>query len=191
MSVWKNRIVGLTMEVPEDLLANPFNPRRHPGGQRDAMRGSLNELGWIDAVIVNDTTGRMVDGHLRCEEAISEGTPVIPVLHVELTEEEERLALAIFDPISAMAKNDSERLEDLIASISTTNPALNDLLASLSGEDIDGAPIHPPPKPKAGNTLVVIFADPDTYAEFCGGLNLIPGNGVTDKLTRLVRNAIA
>ena len=92
MTIWRNRIVGFTMEVPEDLLANPMNPRRHPGEQRDAMRGSLDELGWIDAVIVNDTTGRMIDGHLRCEEAITEGAPVIPVLHVELDENEERLA---------------------------------------------------------------------------------------------------
>ena len=80
----RNRIVNLTLEVPEDLLANPYNARRHPGEQRDVMRGSLNELGWVAPVIVNDRSGYMIDGHMRVEEAISEGTAVIPVIHVDL-----------------------------------------------------------------------------------------------------------
>jgi len=189
MSYWKNRITGLTMEVPEDLLANPLNCRRHPGVQRDAMRGSLDELGWIDAVLQNDTTGHIIDGHLRIEEAISDAAPVIPVLHVELTPAEERLALAVFDPIGALARNDSAVLEDLLASIETDNQALNDLLASLTGEDVDDLPVKGG-KPR-DNTIVLTFEDANDYAEFCGGLSLVPGNGTVDKLCRLVRNAIA
>jgi hypothetical protein len=35
---WKNRIVGSGTADPEQLLANPFNYRRHPGMQREALR---------------------------------------------------------------------------------------------------------------------------------------------------------
>ena len=190
MTVWKNRVTSLTMEVPEDLLANPANARRHPGVQRDALRGSLNELGWIAPVVVNDVTGHVIDGHARIEEAISEAIPVIPVAHVELSEHDERLALAVLDPITNLAEYDQERLDDLVASISTDDVALNDLLASLSGDDIDGAPIHVPP-PKKGRTLVLAYDDEDEYSELVGGLSLLPGITPADKVLRLVRNTIA
>jgi hypothetical protein len=187
---WKNRIVGYTLEVPEDLLANPANARRHPPAQRDALRGSLDELGWVAPVIVNDVTGMVCDGHARIEEAITEGAPVIPVLHIEVSEAEERLFLAVFDPISALAKFDQERLDDLIASIATDNTALNDLLASLSGEDVDGAPIGSTPKPAEQKTLVLVYDDPDDFAELCGALSLLPGANPADKVLRMARNAI-
>jgi len=41
--VTRNRITEFTLEVPEDLLANPYNARRHPGAQRDVIRGSMDE----------------------------------------------------------------------------------------------------------------------------------------------------
>ncbi len=191
MSVWRNRIVGLTQEIPEDLLAHPANPRRHPGIQRDALRGSLDELGWVAPVIVNDRTGMVVDGHARIEEAITAGAPIIPVVHIDVSVDEEHLILAVLDPISSMAKLDGDRLEDLLASIDTDNQALNDLMASLTGEDVDGTPITTPsPAGDANQKIVLTFDDADDYAEFCGGLSLVPGNGITDKLLRLVRNAI-
>lgn len=189
MSVWKNRVKNLTMEVPEDLLANPMNVRRHPGAQRDAMRGSLDELGFVAPVVVNDVTGRLLDGHLRVEEAISEGTPVIPVVHVELSEAQERLFLGIFDPIGAMARNDSERLDDLLASISTGNESLQALLDSLQGEEIDDAPIHAS-KAKEVSSYVILFEDSIDQSEFVGCLALCPGNNPADKLLRVLRTAI-
>lgn len=188
MSIWRNRVTGLTMEVPEDLLANPYNPRRHPGAQREVMRASLDELGWVGAVLVNDTTGHVVDGHLRIEEAITEGSPVVPVIHVELSEDEERLAVAIYDPIAALAVNDQERLDDLIASILTENPALNALLASLSGEDVDSRPIHVPARSDK-RSLVLVY-DEDEFSEVCGALSLLPGHDASDKVLRLLRSTI-
>ena len=183
--MWKNRIVEFTMEVPEDLLANPMNARRHPGAQRDALRGSLDALGWIAPVLVNDRTGRMVDGHARVEEAISSGAPVVPVVHLDLSEDEERLALAVLDPITNMAIYDQERLDDLIASIEVEDPALTALLASLSGEEVDAAPIHVP-TPRDTKTLVLMY-DEDEFAEVVGLLSLLPGKDASDKVIRLLR----
>lgn len=185
---WRNRIVAFTNEVPEDLLANPMNARRHPGAQRDALRGSLDELGWIAPVVVNNRTGYVIDGHARIEEAITRGTPVIPVIHVDLSPDEERLALAVFDPITDLAIYDQERLDDLIASIVTENEPLNALLASLSGEEVDTKPIHVP-TPSERRSLVLIY-DEDDFAEVVGALSLLPGHDAADKMLRLLRTTL-
>jgi hypothetical protein len=120
---------------PTQLLASPWNFRRHPGSQRDAMRGILSEVGWIQRVIVNRVTGHVVDGHLRIEEAISRGEATVPVTYVSLSEAEERLVLASFDPIGAMATADAERLEELLRDLNTGDAGLDALLDSLRVPD--------------------------------------------------------
>lgn len=133
--VWRNRIVGTEAVPPADILANPNNWRTHPGRQRDALRGSLDVVGWVQQVIVNTTTGHLVDGHARVEEAISRGEPTIPVLYVELTPEEEGLVLATLDPIAAMAAADDEKLQALISAIAVDDAGLTALLDELAGTD--------------------------------------------------------
>ena len=102
-TAWQSRIVGWDEVPPDQLLANPANYRRHPARQRDALRGSLDELGVVAPVIVNRTTGFVLDGHARVEEYLSAGIATVPVAYVELSEEQEKLALLMLDPISAMA----------------------------------------------------------------------------------------
>jgi len=132
---WANRIVGHTEEDPAQLLANPLNFRHHPGAQREALRGSISELGWIKAVLVNRTTGHVIDGHARCEEAITAGATV-PVDWVEMTEAEERLALAVLDPITEMATRDDEALAALLADVSTQDAGLQTLLDEMAGRSM-------------------------------------------------------
>ena len=102
----RSRIVGHSEEDPADLLANPLNFRRHPGHQMDALRGSIRTLGWLKGVIVNRTTGHVLDGHARCEDAMRQGHKV-PVDWVELTEPEERLALAGRNPRRTATRSSS------------------------------------------------------------------------------------
>jgi hypothetical protein len=111
---WANRIVGDGHAAPADILRNPWNFRRHPKYQQKAMTGTLNELGWIQQVIVNQRTGHMLDGHLRVELAVARNEPTVPVIYVDLSEAEERLALATFDPIGAMAETDTAGLDTLL-----------------------------------------------------------------------------
>ena len=70
---WRNRIIGTGMEDAEQLLANPKNWRVHPKAQQTALEGALNEIGWVQNVIVNQRTGFVVDGHARIALAISKG----------------------------------------------------------------------------------------------------------------------
>jgi len=110
---WRNRIVGHGEEDPTQLLANPKNWRIHPKAQQDALAGVLAEVGWVQDVIINQRTGFVVDGHARVAMAISAGERV-PVVYVDLSEEEEAVILATFDPISAMAAKDEEIFEELV-----------------------------------------------------------------------------
>lgn len=133
--MWKNKVVGHTLEDPEQLLAHYANAREHDGRQRDTMRASLDRLGIIDSVKVNDRTGNLIDGHMRIEEYISKGIKEIPVEHVDLTEAEELEALAYYDAITTLGKYDPERLEGLLQQIDFENEPLENLIETISIEN--------------------------------------------------------
>lgn len=130
---WKNRIVGHGTMAAGQFMANPLNWRLHPQFQQDALSGALDELGWIDEVTVNKRTGRVVDGHLRVTLALrqSDAEPV-PYKEVDLSEEEEALALATRDPIAALAATDSGQLAELMQQVSSGDAALQQLLDELA-----------------------------------------------------------
>jgi hypothetical protein len=74
-------------------VVHPENWRIHPEYQQEALAGVLEQVGCVQDVIVNRRTGRVVDGHLRVALAISRSERV-PVVYVDLAEEEERQILA-------------------------------------------------------------------------------------------------
>ena len=86
-----DRIPQLRSLDPDQLLANPANFRVHPKAQQEALAGVLDQVGWVQNVLVNQRTGHVVDGHLRVGLAISRGEPSVPVLYVDLSPDEERL----------------------------------------------------------------------------------------------------
>lgn len=136
---WRNRMVGDAEVDPRELIPNPSNWRRHPAHQRKALEALLGEIGWVGRVLVNRTTGHVVDGHARYEQALDKAEPTVPVTYVELTENEEKLVLASFDPIGAMAETDSDVLGDLLDDIETDNPDIAELLAGMGPAGGDNA----------------------------------------------------
>ena len=130
---WRNRIVGQGDEAPDQLLANPSNWRIHPTAQREALAAVLDDVGWVQRVIVNRTTQHVVDGHLRVALALSRDEPTIPVNYVELDEREEALVLAALDPIAAMATTDKNKLRELLEQAQVTDEALRDQLNDVAG----------------------------------------------------------
>lgn len=113
------RIVGYGEKPADQFMANPQNWRKHPEAQRKAVRTSLNTLGWVDTVIENVTTGHLIDGHERVMQALKTNEDV-PFIQVELSPEEEELALATLDPLTGMAIADSEMLSALLRSVGET-----------------------------------------------------------------------
>lgn len=145
MANWKNRIVGHGEEAPDQLLANPKNWRTHPKEQQAALGGLLKEVGVVQSVIVNKRTGYVVDGHARIGLAMKEGQKSIPVVYVDLSDEEEALVLATLDPIGALAGRDAAQLEALLQEVSTEDADLQQLLDALIPQDLpeeNGEPVQ-------------------------------------------------
>jgi DNA modification methylase len=132
METWKNRIVEVADLPVKDLLANPRNWRKHPKSQQKALLAVLGDVGWIDHVTFNRRTGRLIDGHLRVLLAEKHHEETVPVTIVDLSEEEEAIAIATFDPIGAMAEADREVLVDLLGSIDTENEQIRGLLDAVA-----------------------------------------------------------
>ena len=82
----------------------------------------------MQAVVFNVQTGRLIDGHLRVKLAIRNNEPEVPVTVVDISEEEEDTVLATLDPLTIMAQVNHSALTSLISGITTTNPALRDLI---------------------------------------------------------------
>jgi hypothetical protein len=135
---WRNRIVGQGDEAPDQLLANPSNWRVHPMAQREALAAVLDQVGWVQRVIVNKTTQHVVDGHLRVALALSRDEPTIPVNYVELDVREEALVLAALDPIAAMATTDKDKLRELLEEAQVNDADLRDHLDAMAGAKSDG-----------------------------------------------------
>jgi len=124
-SDWQNRIVGHDTKPASWFLANEANWRIHPKNQQDSLGGVLDEVGWVQDVIVNKRTSEewgadqnietLVDGHLRITLALRNGdeTPV-PVKYVDLSPDEESLVLLTLDPLGAMAASDKAKLDELM-----------------------------------------------------------------------------
>jgi DNA modification methylase len=134
-TLWRNRITGHGEVDPATLTPNPANWRSHPEPQQRALASALGEVGWVAQVLVNRTTGNLIDGHLRVELARREGEPTIPVTYVELSEAEEDLVLASLDPLAAMATVERDALAALLERIETDDADLRGLLADLADEN--------------------------------------------------------
>lgn len=131
---WQSKIVGHDRVAPDQLIANPLNFRKHPQAQRDALRDAIAEVGFIRSVTVNKRTGNLIDGHERVWQALTSEQPLIDVEYVDLSEEDEKKALATMDPISEMAQVDGAALDLLLRDVQTGSEALQTMLAELAAD---------------------------------------------------------
>ena len=145
---WRSRIVGNGEACPDELLPNARNWRRHPKRQTDALEGVLSEVGWVQQVIVNQRTGQIVDGHARVERAVQFHEPTVPVVYVDLSEAEEAVILATFDPLGAMAETDRSSLDLLLADVTVDDDALRALLGDLGSDDLKAGLTDPDEVPE-------------------------------------------
>lgn len=131
----KNRIVSYGMARVDDILFNPNNWRIHSKYQQEAMLDMLEKVGWTQNVMINLTTGNLVDGHLRALLAQKSDELEIPATYVELSEEEEQVVISAFDPIGAMADADKEKWEELITKIKSERDDLEGMLDKIIEEN--------------------------------------------------------
>jgi hypothetical protein len=116
----------------QSLQDNPSNWRTHPAAQLDALKDVLQEVGWAGALLYNERTGRLIDGHAR--KKISQGKEKVPVLVGNWTEEQEKKILATLDPIASMAEADTAKLDALLREIQTDSQPIQEMLATLAAD---------------------------------------------------------
>jgi hypothetical protein len=134
--MYKDRIVELRRVRAGDLAPAPLNWRNHPVQQKEAMRGILTDIGYADAVLARETSEglQLIDGHLRTS---LNDEQIIPVLVLDLDEEEATKLLLTLDPLAAMAETNTEAMATLMADVTFSNGAINDMLSVLvNGENL-------------------------------------------------------
>ena len=135
----RNRVVELRNVPASDLRANPKNWLIHPPAQEQALRGTLEEIGFADAMIARETSEglELIDGHLRRDVM---GDQEVPVLVVDVTEEEADKLLLTIDPLANMAHADNDALFDLLQNIEFDSQAVRDMLEALANGETDPLP---------------------------------------------------
>lgn len=179
---WLNAIVSSKMVDPNTLTGNPMNWRLHSQNQFKALEGLLDEVGWVERILVNKRTGHIVDGHARVELAVKRGEKKVPVDYIDVDEEKEKLILATLDPIAAMANTDADMLAELIESLATD---IDDLLGDYRpGVFIEGnqpewtdMPEFDQKDETAHRSIIMHFANDEDLNEFLEKI----GKTVTEK----------
>lgn len=156
----RNRILGLRWVPASELRPHPQNWRVHPTEQQSALRGVLAEIGYADALLARelpDGSLQLIDGHLRAET-----TPdvEVPVLVVDLNDQEAAKLLALHDPLAAMAETDADVIAELLSEVETENAAiqavLDQMLARTAAEDEEQSRDEPEEVPLLEAFQVVI-----------------------------------
>jgi len=115
----------------EKLIPADYNPRKdlQPGdSEYEKIKRSLEEFGYVDPVIWNKTTGRVVGGHQRLKVLASMGRTEVECVVVELNEEKEKALNVALNKISG--DWDKEKLAVLITDLDAS-----DFDVSLTGFD--------------------------------------------------------
>jgi ParB-like chromosome segregation protein Spo0J len=195
MGAYKNRIIGSGEESLDNILFNPRNWRIHPLSQQDALKGVLEEVGWVQQVIINKRTGNLIDGHLRCQLAAREGNKTIPVLYVDIDEAEEELILATLDPIAGMAATDKAKLEQLFQDINSDNENVQKLISEIAEKEgvFGKLPTLEELEEKYGEPdetqfwpVIRLQVSPETMAKYESLMATLPGNNEAEKFDALL-----
>lgn len=114
-----------------DLIPADYNPRKDlkPGDKEyEKLKRSITEFGYVDPLIWNKRTGRLVGGHQRLKVLEDMGKTQVDVVVVDLDEEKEKALNIALNKISG--EWDKDKLAILITDLQGS-----DLDVSLTGFD--------------------------------------------------------
>ena len=115
----------------KELLPADYNPRKDlkPGDpEYEKLKRSIEQFGYVEPVIWNEQTGRVVGGHQRLKVLIDMGITEVDVVVVSLSDEKEKALNIALNKISGAW--DNEKLALVIADLQGT-----DFDVSLTGFD--------------------------------------------------------
>ncbi len=87
------------------------------------------EIGWAGALLFNERTGQLIDGHAR--QKVVDPKALVPVLIGSWSEEAEKKILATLDPLAGMAIADIGQLEAILKDVDLSDDFFADLRGQL------------------------------------------------------------
>lgn len=170
---FKDRVKELRRMPASELLVNERNFRQHSEEQLTALTTVLEKVGFAGAELAYETEQgvKLIDGHARKRLV---GDQDVPVLILDVNEEEAAIILASFDQIGSMATVDEAMLNELIGSIETQDQEVADLLsglvadAELATAGMDDK-VAPEAFPEVGEDIETEHECPKCHYRYSGG----------------------
>ncbi len=111
----------------DSLGPDPANPRKIADAELEALTRSIREFGLVDPVIARREDGVVIGGHQRLTAARKLGLKTVPVVYLDLSQEQARLLNIGLNKISG--EWDQELLGHMLADLSS----VEDIDLGLSG----------------------------------------------------------
>jgi hypothetical protein len=130
-------ITHLSFDDPESLTFNPENPKIHPRTQMSALASAMRAFGVLGAVLVNDQTGYVLDGHARIKAACEAGQSQLPVLHCSIDPALEAGVLDSYDAITLLALYDRQQMERIGENLRALDSNLDAAIDAIAARAVD------------------------------------------------------
>jgi hypothetical protein len=132
-NTFRDRIKELRRVRAGDLIPCPWNWRQHPIEQREALLAILTEVGYAGACLARETEEglELIDGHMRAEMDLDQE---VPVLVLDVTEDEAKKLLATLDPLTGMATENAEAKRQLLEELDVQEASLRKMIAEMLAE---------------------------------------------------------
>lgn len=124
----------------------------HPANANEGDQGLLSELldanGFGGAVLAQASTGILIDGETRWRTALAKGMTGLPVIWMDVSDDERDRFLASWNESGRRGRNDESKLVLLLTGLAQTERGLEG--AAFDGNDLDALVklLYPePPKP--------------------------------------------
>ena len=116
-----------------ELTPAPYNPRKISDKDYEDLKRSLSEFGYVEPIIWNEQTGRVVGGHQRLKALSEAGEKEIECVIVNLDEAREKALNITLNKVSG--DWDEEKLSALLEDLKNTD--IDITLTGFDLEDID------------------------------------------------------
>ena len=110
---------------PAKLVPAEYNPRSISAHQAEALKRSIDRWGFVEPIVANKRTGKIVGGHQRVDAALALAVQKVPVHWVDLDEDSEKALNIALNKISGEWNNDT--LAELLADLEQSGQDLEDL----------------------------------------------------------------
>ena len=133
---YRDRVVEMVYVKASDLVSNDHNPSIHSDQQKIIMEEMLESTGFVGSIKgrrVGDKI-EILDGHLRAQLA---GDEQVPVLILDLDDQEADMFMLTYDPIAAGAKISRSKSQALrLKAVTLTNKTYEQIAERATIKDV-------------------------------------------------------